>query len=183
MQNLQKWQLLKKTKKQKRIWKINPWRCSGWISESFPAHRTQPSTLWKSRIPIRVEKVSYGNPSCLSLVSYVPTPLPYTHPLPLRLPTQLCTPNILRTSQCRRTWPQRSPLTFLPELWQHSMAKGLSMAGWFVYHWYRCLQMCCFTFRMRRRKSWWRCANGCWTTLNMETAAWRGRTTMAPKCL
>lgn len=96
MQNLQKWQLLKKKKtEKKRIRKINrttshPWRRSGWISESFPAHRTQPSTLWKSRIPIRVEKVSYGNPSCLSLVSYVPTPLPYTHPLPLWLPTQLC---------------------------------------------------------------------------------------------
>lgn len=100
------------------------------------------------------------------------------------------TPKIIRAWQHRRIRPQRSPLAFLSKLWQHVWQKGCRwlISSWIVgliclNHQYRRLQTCCFTFRIRRRKSWWSCANGCWSTCKMETAAWRGGTAMVPRSL
>lgn len=78
----------------------------GGSSLSHPYRKTRiPVTGWK--------KCLSGNPSCLSLVSFVPTPLSYTHPLLL---SHCCTfhntPKIILASQHRKTRPQMTPLAF-----------------------------------------------------------------------
>lgn len=76
----------------------------------------------KKRIPVTGwKKCLSGNPSCLSLVSYIPTPLSYTHPLPLTAYTAVLfhnPPEIIPNITTQED--MSSPLTFLSELWQYS---------------------------------------------------------------